>query len=83
MERTMGLSAQPLHQGRAGTYMTAARGLTIAGAVLAAVPPVHRNRLGSILAGASLLAGSAATASGSSTRASSPRATPATPSSAA
>ena len=61
METSMGLSAEPLHQGRAGRYMTAARILTGAGALLAAIPPTGRGRLASIAAGASLLAGSAAT----------------------
>jgi formate-dependent nitrite reductase membrane component NrfD len=61
MERTMGLSAQPLHHGRAGRYTSAARALTAVGAALVVVPAARRSRLGSALAGVSLLAGSAAT----------------------
>jgi formate-dependent nitrite reductase membrane component NrfD len=60
MESAMGLSAEPMHRGRAGTYLKAARVLTVAGAVLAAFP-ARGNRAVSMLSGASLVAGSAAT----------------------
>ena len=55
MESTMGLSAEPMHQGAAGRYLAAARALTAGGALLAAG---GRSRLTSIVAGAALLAGS-------------------------
>ncbi|MHA6783289.1 NrfD/PsrC family molybdoenzyme membrane anchor subunit [Pseudonocardia saturnea] len=60
MESEMGLSAETMRQGRAGTYRTAARLLTAGGAVLAAVTG-RRSRAGSALAGAALLTGSACT----------------------
>jgi len=60
MESSMGLSAEPMHQGRAGRYLTAARVLTGAGALLAAWP-ARRGRAMSRIGGAALLAGSAAT----------------------
>ncbi|WP_028936479.1 NrfD/PsrC family molybdoenzyme membrane anchor subunit [Pseudonocardia spinosispora] len=60
MESTMGLVAEPLHQGRAGGYTKAARTLTATGAVLAAAAG-GRSRTASAIAGVALLAGSAAT----------------------
>ena len=59
MERRMGLSAEPLHTGRPGTMMKAAKALTVTGAVLSVVG--HRSRGVSAVAGASLMAGSALT----------------------
>jgi len=59
MESGMGVAGEPLHQGHAGTLLTAAKGLTAAGALLAAV---GRGRRGlSALAGSCLLAGSVCT----------------------
>jgi formate-dependent nitrite reductase membrane component NrfD len=60
METSMGMAAEPLHQGRAGAYSRAARALTSAG-VAATVLAGRRSRVVSVLAGASLLAGSACT----------------------
>ena len=60
MESTMGLSAQPMHQGLAGRYTRAARALTATGALLTATL-ARRSRAASVLAGGALLAGSAAT----------------------
>jgi hypothetical protein len=56
MERSMGLSAETLHQGRAGRYMRASAVLTAAGAVGALVG--RRSRALSALSGAALMAGS-------------------------
>ena len=60
MESSMGLSAQPLHQGRAGRYTRAAHALTLTGATLAATL-ARRSRAAAITGGVALLAGSAAT----------------------
>ena len=59
MEAAMGMTAEPLHQGRAGQLMTAARALTIVGGLgsLAA----RRSRIVASLSGVALLAGSACT----------------------
>lgn len=57
MEQAMGLTAEPLHQGRAGRLMRASKALTAAGALGAAVS--GRSRLLSGLSGVALLAGSA------------------------
>ena len=57
MEAAMGLAAEPLHQGRAGSYYRAAKALTAAGAVLAATVG-RRHRAAAVLAGATLVAGS-------------------------
>jgi len=59
MERRMGLSAEPLHTGRAGALLRVAKGLTVAGAALAAAG--GRSRVAAALGGAALLAGSACT----------------------
>ncbi len=60
MEKAMGVTAEPMHAGRAGSYLKAARALTAFGAVLAAVAG-RRRRLGAAAAGASLVAGSVCT----------------------
>jgi len=60
MERSMGLAAEPLHQGRAGTLMKASRALTVVGAVGAALLG-GRSRVAAVLSGAALIAGSACT----------------------
>lgn len=60
MEQAMGLTAEPLHHGRAGTLMRASKALTAAGAVGAAVV-ARRSRFGAVVTGAALLAGSACT----------------------
>jgi len=59
MERSMGITAEPLHQGTPGTLMKAARALTLGGALgtLAA----GRSRAAAAVSGAALLAGSACT----------------------
>lgn len=56
MERSMGITAEPLHQGKAGRWMRAAKALTAAGAVGALVG--GRSRTVSALSGAALMAGS-------------------------
>jgi formate-dependent nitrite reductase membrane component NrfD len=57
MERGMGITAEPLHAGHAGTLMRASKALTLAGALGALVG--RRSRTLSGLSGAALLAGSA------------------------
>jgi formate-dependent nitrite reductase membrane component NrfD len=59
MSRSMGRAAEPLHQGRAGWLMKAAKALTAAGAAGAVAG--RRSRLASAVSGAALLAGSACT----------------------
>jgi len=59
MEAAMGLTAEPLHTGRAGRLMRASKALTAVGAVAAAVG--RRSRTLTALSGAALLAGSACT----------------------
>jgi hypothetical protein len=59
MERSMGLTAEPLHHGKAGTYMKAAKLLTVAGA--AGTLLAGRSRSAAVLSGAALLAGSVCT----------------------
>lgn len=59
MERHMGVTAEPLHRGRAGRLMTAARVLTAAGALGAALS--GRSRALSALSGVALVAGSVCT----------------------
>ncbi|SDX90698.1 Polysulphide reductase, NrfD [Modestobacter sp. DSM 44400] len=59
MESGMGVTVEPLHEGRAGTLLKAAKAFTTAGAALAAVG--RRRRDVSALAGVSLLAGSVCT----------------------
>jgi hypothetical protein len=59
MERSMGLTAEPLHAGKAGRLMKAARVLTIGGA--AGTVLAGRSRTIAALSGAALMAGSVAT----------------------
>jgi hypothetical protein len=59
MERSMGVTAEPLHHGKAGRYMRAAKALTVAGAAGTLV--ARRSRAAAVLSGAALLAGSAYT----------------------
>ena len=58
MEAAMGITAEPLHAGRAGTLMKASKALTAAGA-LGTVLVGSRSRAGAMASGAALLAGSA------------------------
>jgi hypothetical protein len=60
MERTMGITAEPLHHGKAGRLMKAAQLLTIAGAT-GALLGGGRSRTVAILSGTALMAGSACT----------------------
>jgi formate-dependent nitrite reductase membrane component NrfD len=60
MEAAMGLTAEPLHQGKAGSYLRVAKFLNtigVAGTVLLG----RRSRSASVISGAALLAGSAFT----------------------
>jgi hypothetical protein len=59
MESSMGITAEPLHQGKAGRLMKASRILTVAGAVGSLV--AGRSRSVAALSGAALMAGSACT----------------------
>ncbi|HSE09675.1 MAG TPA: NrfD/PsrC family molybdoenzyme membrane anchor subunit [Nocardioidaceae bacterium] len=59
MERSMGITAEPLHQGRAGRFMKAAKVLTVAGAAGSLL--ASRSRSLAVLSGAALMAGSACT----------------------
>ena len=59
MERSMGTTAEPLHQGKAGALMKAASVLTIGGA--AGTMLAGRSRTAAVLSGVALLAGSACT----------------------
>ncbi|WP_206051610.1 NrfD/PsrC family molybdoenzyme membrane anchor subunit [Nocardioides ferulae] len=59
MEQSMGLTAEPLHHGKVGRLMRAAKGLTAAGAVGAALGGRHRGLAAA--SGLALLAGSACT----------------------
>ncbi|MEE6287441.1 NrfD/PsrC family molybdoenzyme membrane anchor subunit [Georgenia sp. MJ173] len=56
MERSMGITAEPLHEGTGGRYMRAAKVLTAVGAAGAVVS--GRRRWAAVLSGAALLAGS-------------------------
>ena len=58
MEQAMGLTAEPLHTGHAGSLMRASKALTIAG-VAGTVLVGGRSRAGAAISGAALLAGSA------------------------
>ncbi|MGQ0482049.1 MAG: NrfD/PsrC family molybdoenzyme membrane anchor subunit [Pseudonocardia sp.] len=60
MESSMGRTAEPLHEGRAGMYTRVARVLTVAGVALTGTVG-RRSRAGAALGGLALLAGSAAT----------------------
>ena len=59
MERSMGITAEPLHQGTAGRLMRAAKVLTVAGAVGSVL--AGRSRAVAVASGAALLAGSVCT----------------------
>lgn len=59
MERSMGITAEPLHTARPGRFMKAARGLTLAGVV--GLVLADRSRAAAVVSGAALLAGSACT----------------------
>jgi formate-dependent nitrite reductase membrane component NrfD len=59
MERSMGITAEPLHEGKAGFLMRSAKRLTIAGAVGTVL--AERSRAAAVLSGAALMAGSACT----------------------
>ena len=59
MERSMGITAEPLHQGKAGKLMKASKVLTVAGAAGALL--AKRSRTMGVLSGAALMAGSACT----------------------
>ena len=58
-EASMGIAAEPLHAGRAGSYLRASRALTAAGAVGAVLG--RRNRAASAVSGVALMAASACT----------------------
>ena len=58
MEQAMGLTAEPLHQGQAGTLMRASKGLTLFG-LAGTIVFGHRSRAAAATAGAALMAGSA------------------------
>ncbi|RDH76381.1 polysulfide reductase [Mycolicibacterium moriokaense] len=60
MSRRIGLSAEPLHTGIAGRYMTAAKVLTIGGAVLGGVFGA-RSRTAAVVGGVASMAASACT----------------------
>jgi len=60
MERSMGITAEPLHQGTAGRLMRAAKGLTGAGALLGLLAG-RRSRAVAAAAGLAMLGGSACT----------------------
>jgi len=59
MHRSLGIAAEPLHQGKAGRLMRASKALTIAGAVGSLL--ARRSRVAAVVSGAALLAGSACT----------------------
>jgi hypothetical protein len=59
MERSMGLSAEPLHKGKAGKLMKLSQALTAAGAVGSLL--AGRSRAAAAVSGAALMAGSACT----------------------
>ncbi|KAE8762918.1 polysulfide reductase [Georgenia thermotolerans] len=59
MERSMGITAEPLHQGKAGRLMRAARVLTLGGAAGSLL--AGRSRVAAVASGVALLAGSLCT----------------------
>ena len=59
MDSSMGITAEPLHQGRAGRLMTASRALTVTGALGSLLG--RRSRLAAGVSGAALVAGSVCT----------------------
>jgi formate-dependent nitrite reductase membrane component NrfD len=60
MEQSMGVTAEPLHDGRAGSLMRASKALTTVGAVGAALL-ARRSRVAAVGSGVALLVGSACT----------------------
>ena len=58
MEKAMGLTAEPLHEGHAGQLMRASKALTVAGTLGAALLG-RRSRTAAAVSGAALMAGSA------------------------
>jgi hypothetical protein len=58
-EAAMGIAAEPMHEGAAGSYLRASKALTSAGALGAVL--AGRSRLGAVASGLALLAGSACT----------------------
>jgi hypothetical protein len=58
MEQAMGLTAEPLHHGHAGTLMRASRALSVGGALGTALL-AGRSRTAAVASGAALMAGSA------------------------
>lgn len=63
MERSMGITAEPMHTGRAGKYLATAKALNVAG-VAGAIFAAGRSRVGAAVSGASFLAGSLLTRMG-------------------
>jgi hypothetical protein len=59
MERSMGMTAEPLHHDEAGRLMRAATVLTAAGALGTVL--ARRSRIAAVISGAALMAGSACT----------------------
>ncbi len=59
MEQSMGITAEPLHQGKAGRLMKAAKWLTVGGA--AGTLLAGRSRSAAVVSGAALVAGSVCT----------------------
>jgi Ni/Fe-hydrogenase subunit HybB-like protein len=59
MEKSMGITAEPLHHGKAGALMKASKALTAAGAFGSVV--FGRNRVAAAVSGLALMAGSACT----------------------
>ncbi len=59
MEQSMGITAEPLHEGKGGRLMRAAKALTVAGAAGSLL--AGRSRALAVLSGAALMAGSACT----------------------
>ena len=55
----MGITAEPLHEGKAGRYMKAAQALTLGGAVGTLL--AGRSRTVAVVSGAALMAGAACT----------------------
>lgn len=60
MEHSMGITAEPLHEGRPGRWWSASKALTIGGATLALVAG-QRSKAAAVAAGAALAAGSVCT----------------------
>lgn len=58
-EASMGIAAEPLHEGRAGTYLQASKALTVAGVIGSVLG--RRSRAASAVSGAALMAASACT----------------------